>query len=89
MITIPFFSCSVEVLELVDRDIEIIKELDLDLQYLLNTHIHADHITGSGLIKEKLNVNRTNPSDNTENFIYSPFQIIGTGTSRNVALQIL
>eukprot|EP01083_Nonionella_stella_P276500 939522_1 len=42
------------VLELVDRDLQFVKELGLDLQYVLNTHCHADHITGSGTIKTKL-----------------------------------
>lgn len=27
----------------------------LQLKYVLNTHVHADHVTGSGLIKQKLN----------------------------------
>ena len=32
------------VLELVDRDLQFIKELDLKLKYVLNTHCHADHV---------------------------------------------
>lgn len=35
----------------VDRDLSLIKELGLKLIYALNTHVHADHVTGSGLIK--------------------------------------
>jgi glyoxylase-like metal-dependent hydrolase (beta-lactamase superfamily II) len=35
----------------VDRDLNLIKELGLKLIYALNTHVHADHITGTGLIK--------------------------------------
>lgn len=38
----------------VDRDISLIKELGLKLVYAMNTHVHADHITGTGLIKTKL-----------------------------------
>lgn len=38
-----------------ERDIELIKCLNLDLKYALETHIHADHITGAYLFKDKLN----------------------------------
>ena len=41
------------VIEMVERDLELIKELDLNLKYALNTHVHADHVTGSGKIKSK------------------------------------
>ena len=40
------------VIEQVERDALILKELGLDLKYCLNTHVHADHITGSGLLKK-------------------------------------
>ncbi|XP_031555906.1 persulfide dioxygenase ETHE1, mitochondrial-like [Actinia tenebrosa] len=35
----------------VSRDAKIISELKLDLEYAINTHVHADHITGSGFLK--------------------------------------
>lgn len=38
----------------VDRDLQLAQELGLTLKYTLETHIHADHITGSGKIREKL-----------------------------------
>jgi glyoxylase-like metal-dependent hydrolase (beta-lactamase superfamily II) len=38
----------------VERDLQLVQELELDLKYTLETHIHADHITGSGKIREKL-----------------------------------
>ena len=41
------------VLEQVDRDETIIRELGLDLSWLLETHIHADHITGSGTLRQR------------------------------------
>lgn len=37
----------------VERDMRLITELGLTLRYILDTHIHADHITGSGLLREK------------------------------------
>lgn len=40
------------VLETVDRDLQLIKELNLTLLYVLETHIHADHITGAGKISD-------------------------------------
>ncbi len=42
------------VLEKVDRDVDLIKEMGLRLKYAINTHVHADHITGSGLLKRRL-----------------------------------
>jgi len=41
------------VLELVDRDLEALDSVGAKLLYVLNTHVHADHITGSGLLKQK------------------------------------
>lgn len=42
------------VLEHVDRDAELLGELDLSLKFMLNTHCHADHVTGTGAIKERM-----------------------------------
>lgn len=41
------------VTEQFERDIKLIKQLELDLKYTLETHIHADHITGSGLLRNE------------------------------------
>ncbi|KAL8235446.1 hypothetical protein R6Q59_021546 [Mikania micrantha] len=38
----------------VDRDLSIVNDLGLKLIYAINTHVHADHVTGSGLIKTKV-----------------------------------
>jgi glyoxylase-like metal-dependent hydrolase (beta-lactamase superfamily II) len=35
------------------RDTKLIKQLGLDLKYTLETHIHADHVTGSGLLRDE------------------------------------
>jgi glyoxylase-like metal-dependent hydrolase (beta-lactamase superfamily II) len=40
------------VLEQVDRDIKLLTELGLTLEFCLETHIHADHITGTGRLRE-------------------------------------
>ncbi|KHJ81400.1 hypothetical protein OESDEN_18914 [Oesophagostomum dentatum] len=39
------------VLETAHRDAQVIRELNLDLIYGLNTHVHADHVTGTGVLK--------------------------------------
>ncbi|CAK5089381.1 unnamed protein product [Meloidogyne enterolobii] len=57
------------VLETTNRDLKVLKkekieillfklirELGLNLVYGLNTHIHADHVTGTGQIKRSVNV---------------------------------
>lgn len=40
------------VLEQVERDYQLLNELGLGLKYSLETHIHADHITGTGKLRE-------------------------------------
>lgn len=39
------------VLEKAPRDAQLIKELGLQLKFAINTHCHADHITGTGYLK--------------------------------------
>ena len=41
--------------EQVERDVTLINQLGLTLKYTLETHIHADHITGSGLLRDEFN----------------------------------
>ncbi len=38
----------------IDNYIALLEELDLKLIYTLETHVHADHITGAGLLRDKL-----------------------------------
>ncbi|XP_063700151.1 persulfide dioxygenase ETHE1, mitochondrial-like [Culicoides brevitarsis] len=42
------------VLEKAVRDSTLIKELGFKLKYAMNTHMHADHITGTGYLKKLL-----------------------------------
>ena len=41
------------VLEKVDRYIQLLNELDLRLVKAIDTHLHADHITGLGALRER------------------------------------
>src|SRR5262245_17834202 len=42
------------VFEQARRDVALIEELGLNLKWTLETHVHADHITGAWLLREKL-----------------------------------
>ncbi|XP_014234587.2 persulfide dioxygenase ETHE1, mitochondrial [Trichogramma pretiosum] len=40
------------VIEWAERDAKVVEELGLNLKYAMNTHMHADHITGTGKLKK-------------------------------------
>jgi sulfur dioxygenase len=42
------------VIEQFERDRTLLEELELKLLYALDTHVHADHVTGAGLLRERL-----------------------------------
>jgi sulfur dioxygenase len=42
------------VVEQVDRDLRLVTELGLALVYTLETHVHADHVTGASVIRDRL-----------------------------------
>ncbi len=42
------------VLEQVERDVALVHELGLKLLYVLDTHVHADHVTGAGALRQRL-----------------------------------
>ena len=41
------------VLEKVDRYLQLVSELDLKLVKAVDTHLHADHITGLGALRDR------------------------------------
>lgn len=41
------------VIEHVDRDLRLVGELDLRLTVVLDTHVHADHVTGAGTLRDR------------------------------------
>src|ERR1700739_4522882 len=41
------------VLEKVDRYLQLMRELDLHLVKAVDTHLHADHITGLGALRDR------------------------------------
>ena len=44
------------VLETLERDIKLLNEVGVKLKYVLDTHIHADHITAAGKLRERLQI---------------------------------
>ena len=41
------------VLETVERDLQVLRDLNLKLTATLETHVHADHLTGARLLRER------------------------------------
>ena len=41
------------VLDRVDRYVQLLRELDLKLVKAIDTHLHADHITGMGALRDR------------------------------------
>lgn len=41
------------VLEQLERDLALLAELGLTLRYVLETHVHADHVTAAGRLRER------------------------------------
>lgn len=39
--------------ETIDRDVKLLEELGLALRFVLETHVHADHITSAGPLRER------------------------------------
>ena len=41
------------VIERIDRDLTLVRDLGLSLELVLDTHIHADHVTSAGELRER------------------------------------
>ncbi len=42
------------VVELVERDLQLLRELELELVHTLETHVHADHVTGGAALRDRV-----------------------------------
>jgi sulfur dioxygenase len=40
--------------EQIERDLQLLSELELKLVHTLETHVHADHIAGSGMLRQRV-----------------------------------
>ena len=58
------------VLEKVDRYLQLIRELDLKLVKAVDTHLHADHITGLGALRDRTHC-ITVMGENTKAYVVS------------------
>lgn len=50
--------------ESIEEIVTFVKDKNLNIHYYLDTHVHADHMSGSFILKEKLNVGKTAISEN-------------------------
>jgi sulfur dioxygenase len=50
------------VIETVERDLEVLQQLGLRLDFAIETHIHADHITGGLMLRERTGCKLAGPA---------------------------
>lgn len=50
------------VLDTVERDLQVIKDLDLNLTASLDTHVHADHLTGALRLRQRVGSRIAHPA---------------------------
>ena len=74
----------------VERDLQLVEELGLSLKYTLETHIHADHITASGDIRQRLGtqaVVHRNSESNCADVLVSDGDSISLGNQTIMVLE--
>ncbi|GAB4289875.1 MAG: hypothetical protein Fur0025_24500 [Oscillatoriaceae cyanobacterium] len=77
------------VLEQVDRDLQLLQELNCTLCYCLETHIHADHITGTDKLRaltDCLSVLPENAPANCANLYLGDGKILDIGSIHIIAI---
>ena len=47
--------------QLVERDMGLVRRLGLKIRYVVETHAHADHVTGAGLLRERTGAEAATP----------------------------
>ena len=80
------------VLEQVERDLKLIEELSLTLKFCLETHIHADRITGTGKLRDLtgcLGIVPTNAKANCADRFITDGEIIRLGAIEIQAIETL
>ncbi len=78
------------VLEQVERDHTLLEEMGVSLTYILETHIHADHITGASRLKDltgaKIGYGAANDIDGADIFLKDGEELtIGATTVKTIA----
>eukprot|EP00295_Goniomonas_pacifica_P003531 CAMPEP_0175817996 /NCGR_PEP_ID=MMETSP0107_2-20121207/7310_1 /TAXON_ID=195067 ORGANISM="Goniomonas pacifica, Strain CCMP1869" /NCGR_SAMPLE_ID=MMETSP0107_2 /ASSEMBLY_ACC=CAM_ASM_000203 /LENGTH=400 /DNA_ID=CAMNT_0017130167 /DNA_START=1 /DNA_END=1203 /DNA_ORIENTATION=- len=58
-VVVDVLTQSCAVIDSVDKITDFIKENGLDLRFILETHVHADHITGAHVLKERFPTAKT------------------------------
>lgn len=62
------------VLETVDRDEKLLNEMGFKLKYILDTHVHADHVTGAGELRSRTNAKTCVSADAGVDCVDQPLQ---------------
>lgn len=68
---------------------KILKEKNLQLKYILETHIHADHLSRARLLAEKTNAELYLPSKSNVHFSFKPLNDGDLLTIGNINLKVL